>query len=174
MNMDIQKKGVSKMNIFIIAVIIIMLSIYTIPLFIDDGDDKVPERKVVYCGFENNVSDELPRYECAVLKIITYDINSVDFDALQSLNSSTGCAYSLDDVDDCDADTYHFSKFPLKLFCSGNKSYCDVDGYVCGAYYITYYTDNPMIEFYEDGMFTENNISSKEELENKVAECDVI
>ncbi len=116
-----------------------------------------------YCRFERNLTDDaVLRYECAVLKIITKDMNEIDFNKFVNLNISPVCSYKLNEIEECHGETYHFLNKELAVLCDDIQ--CGVDGVLCGAYFITYYnnTDESLIARFERNTFTENNLTRTE------------
>lgn len=128
------------------------------------------ETHKVYCYFEKDLPDDiLPRHECAILKIVTKDIEIVDIKGLLKLkNLSVACSTSFDEMPLCSGDSYHFTWYPLTAFCDG----CNVNGKICGAYYISYHNDTSFRGIYEEGMFTEPNQNSSETIIQKLKGCE--
>lgn len=164
---NIRKKD-SKFNwkLVIISFIIIIIFYFAASHLIAN---RVP-KETLYCYFDRSLNDSAPRNECALFKIITrgVDLNEEDF---KNLDISTDCSENFNDLPACDGETYHFTEIELSNLCTSPK-FCDVNGLICGAYFVTYYNNNSFIKIYEELAFTEPNLKSEEELMNKFNGCD--
>ena len=129
-------------------------------------------RETIYCHFEKEMSDEVPRNECAIIKIVSGDISQLDLEIFRQGNSTTlPCSKSIEEIPSCNGETYHFTRFTLRTFCVNQP--CDVDGVICGAYEVNYTEYSNYRPDYEKAFFTEPNIKTKKELMKKLDRCDV-
>lgn len=159
-------------KLVIIALLVVTMVYFIASYVIDLSNQK--ERETLYCHFSKIMSnDSIPRNECSILKIVSTDIDAIDMKQFLKENKTfLPCSVSLDDLPACEGETYHFTQFTLRTFCKVRP--CDIDGWICGAYYITYYDNNSINrQLYEELMFTEPNIESEEELMNKLDGCEI-
>lgn len=128
------------------------------------------EMKTTYCYFKKYIMDDpLPRTECGFLKIYSHGIDEESIIELEKRNIPVECSDSIDTLPKCNGTEYHFTQFPLNTFCPS----CNVEGYVCGAYFITYYANYSLGEFYLENIFTEPYIMSEEMLMARFLDCDI-
>jgi len=130
------------------------------------------KEQTLYCQFDKNLPNDLslPRRECAILKIVSTNLNSINMTAYHELNMSTSCSKNYETLPNtCSGDSYHLARFNLDNFCTTTP--CEVDGVICGAYYMTYYNNDEFIKSFEDAMFIQQNISTEAELINSLKEC---
>lgn len=105
-------------------------------------------RKTVWCYFENNITAPTPLYECVHMKIISRDVERVNYEKFYELNvTDTGCVDSYEELPPCSGEEYHFTQFELGFFSISE----DVDGTLCASYYVTFYESNDSLtEFHRD------------------------
>jgi hypothetical protein len=131
------------------------------------------ERQTMYCYYERDMGRDplLPRDECVILKIHSKDLDDVDWTKFFEQNMTSECTPEFNESWQCEGETHHFAKFFLDAFCTTQP--CDVDGVICGAYYLTYLgNDSVWRQDYEEGMFIEHNLS-EEDMLSLLKECDV-
>jgi hypothetical protein len=168
-NMDQSSRNKINWKIVVPALIIITILYFIMSHLLAIRYFENPE--VVYCRFEKDlINDTLPRHECGYLKIVTKDLESINMEEVLSLNISVECSEIFGELSECEGDTYHFTEFPLHVFC--DVPLCDVDGKICGAYYVSYYGNSTWRPVYEEGMFTEPNQSSSATIIDKLKKCD--
>ena len=166
------KKAKSEFNWKFFVIGIIILGVVYAGLSIATSKGVFRKEQVVYCSFEKSIEDDyLSRHECGILKIKTKHMNDIDFDRFYNLKYDTKCSHNLDNLTKCEGETYHFSVQILVNFC---KEYpCDIEGVVCGAWYITYgnNTTPTLQDDYENNMFSLPDVESEELLLKMVERC---
>lgn len=157
-----KKKKTNKI-IIVMACLLIVLIIIFYPYF--------KPRKVVWCYFELNSTD-IPRNECTHLKLISRDIEQVDFEKFLALNvTDVGCYDSYKEMPVCSGKEHYFTKLDLT-----ELSEVKVDGVVCAAYYITFYESNDTLTGFKQDLYRVQDFKeevSSEELKKLIEECEV-
>lgn len=91
---------------------------------------------IVYCSFIRMVNETEPiRDECIHLKIMTKQIDQINFDSLRDTKGYVACYEDIKDLPKCERDNYYLSLYPLSLFCNN----CSNEGAVCAAYAENFY-----------------------------------
>lgn len=125
-----------------------------------------PEDKTVYCTFEKMITEDvLPRYEHLNMKITApIMINLSQFDRL---NITYQCSENKGILVYPETQFAYLSRYPLKLFSNDTN----IEGDVCVAYYIDYYTnDTEKVTQYED-LFMQDIYYDYEKLEEDFDNC---
>lgn len=129
-------------------------------------------RDTMYCHYERDLQYDLfvPRQECTILKIQSKDLNDVNWTKYFALNFTTSCAEDFEELPKCTGGTYHFAQFRLDNFCESRP--CDIDGWVCGAYYVTYVGEySNWRRAWEEGLFRHSYIDTEEEMLKMLDTC---
>jgi len=127
--------------------------------------NKQPKRETMYCYFNVSLEDSVPRDECGILKVTSTEIAKTGIEEFERFGQ---CSKSLDELPECEGETYLFIKYDLKEFCK--EPGCNVDGVICSAFFIRYHNESEYKKVYERG-FTESNIDSKEMLMKMIDKC---
>ena len=149
-------------------VIIRVVIIAAITLIIS-GIMNTPNRITAYCQFNTSILDDAARDQCAVMKIVSSDINQVN---IHQFEKFAKCNEDIKALPKCEGfETYHFSKYNLEDLCKEEN--CDVDGVICNAFFVTYHNaNNSNREEFESSYFTQANVESKEKLMQLFDKCD--
>lgn len=123
-------------------------------------------KKVMYCHFEKNVNDELPRYECFNMKIISKDMDLINLSQFEELEITTYyCSKKYKELPSCDGQNLYFTDYSLM-----EKSNGSIEGWLGVEYFIDYYTNETWkIEYFEE-MFMKEKFISIEELHKRFLE----
>ena len=158
MEKKIQK--ISKLRIFLITTFVILLGI---TIFRYSGFKRT---EVMYCHFENNITNSsLPRHECLNMKILTKDMDKINF---TKLKMPYKCYDNPEELADCSYDKLYFSKYSLNIFCRN----CSADGVLCIGYQIDFYLNDVIqINLYEK-KYAQYEFNSTTELRKALVECD--
>lgn len=157
-------------KIVIIATIIIGIVYAGLAIIIDKRKTaSLYELETTYCYFKKDIIDNpLPRTECGYLKIYSNKISEWSIDEIKKLNVSAECSDSVDNLPKCEGEEYHFTQSPLEVSC---YDYPCNEGYVCGAYFMTYYGNHSLKALYIENTFIEPYIMSEEMLMTKLLDC---
>jgi len=124
-------------------------------------DFNPPEKDTAFCRFEKEIESPLPRHECALVKIASAHLDSIDWLKIKESNVSNFCSRYADKIKPCYGEHAYFTEYQLKDFCV--EEGCKVDGKVCVAYYISYVNESdPLIESFEETMFSVKDINVTE------------
>jgi len=156
-------------KLVIIAILIMFIIFMGLTYLRNQGAFK--SRGTIYCYFNNTLNESvLPRNECGIIKVVSYEIDRIDLDKFAKLEYATQCSKKLSDLPPCDGDIYNYLERPLHNYC--DFTLCDVDGVLCAAYSITYHSNySNWRQAYEEDFFTKANIT-QEEMNNLFTECD--
>ena len=129
-----------------------------------------------YCHFERNYAGVLPRQECLNLKVVSKDINKINFSQFTALNNSTYvCSDKLEDMPDCNLDKMFFSIYPLNILCPETLRggpQCDMDGYLCYEINIRYWNNNTDIQQQYEQKIAQYVFDDKNKLRQTLIECE--
>lgn len=126
------------------------------------------KQEIIYCRFEKTIMELVPRDECMYMKIVSNDMEKVNISQFDELNYTTyDCSENFDELDQCIGHKFFYSYYPIDLFCDN----CNVDGYLCLAYYDIYLADSEYIEYYE-GLFMQNEFQTRQELTDWLIDCE--
>ncbi len=120
--------------------------------------------ETIYCSFENTIDKGvLPRTECGSMKIISKDIDMINFESLLSANvTNIICSEDYSDVFECDSENRYYADYQLRLFCDD----CGVDGVICINYAIEYlnmsHPDAGIAKEIYESMFSGKNLTKEE------------
>lgn len=167
MEQKIQERTKFNWKLVVISLCIIIILYFAASYFINK--DKTVN--VVYCKFEKELLDSVPRNECGILKIVSDDFSLKDFDMYEELDMKNACSKKLGDVGVCEGENYHWAAWDLKSFCTEKP--CDVKGVICTAFFVTYYEDDLLARSVYEEMFLKTYLNSSEEVMGLLAECDV-
>ena len=161
----VMSAGKNKFNWKFVGIwLAIIVILYFIASFVIEKN-KQPQKETMYCYFNVSLEDSIPRDECGILKIVSRDISQIGID---KFNQFGQCSKMLDELQKCEGEVYHFSKYDLKEFCS--EPDCNVDGIICSAFFIKYHNESEYRKVYEES-FTEPNIVSKDILMKRIDRC---
>lgn len=154
--------------------IVIFISIITIMLVLLLLYPYFKPREIAWCYFEVNVTGIQPlRNECVHMKIISREMDEIDFQKFEELNiTQVGCVDSYEEIPICTGKEYFFTQFDLSWLSSGR----DVDGTICAAYSVEFYeSDNPLLEGNKElyRMGFQEIVNDEYELYAKLKECEV-
>lgn len=156
-----KKKNQKKLEWIIVAIVLLLI----VGLILYSSLPK--PRKIMYCHFEKNVSDELPRYECFNMKIISRDLDLINLEQFEELDITTySCSKKYNEFPSCGGQNLYFTDYALDLFCEN----CSFDGFIAVEYFIDYYTNETWkIEQFE-GIFMKEKFDSAEKLHERFLE----
>lgn len=170
---DQNRKNKFNWKLVIISFIIIGIVYSALSIYLDKKNSSYYGLETKYCYFNKDIQKgSLPRNECGYLKIVS-NIGEVDLESLKSEDVSVACSDSIKDLPKCEGSSFHFTQFPLESFCTTFP--CNVTGFVCGAYFMEYYTNDDYDGGYrtqlEEGIFTQPNIKSERKLMKMLRKC---
>ena len=151
------KKKKTLNRIIMIIIILIGIIIISYPYF--------KPRKTVWCYFEVNNMENIPRHECIYLKMISREIEKVDFEGFL-------CDKSYEDMPPCSGEEYYFTQMDLNELGEDK-----IDGTICAAYHTTFYEWNDTNaeskrDIYRMQDFKER-ADNPEELKKLIIDCEV-
>lgn len=152
--------------LFVVSAWVVIVVLY----FVVNGIMHSQPRVTAYCQFNTSIYDDAPRDQCAIMKIVSRDIEQVNIHQFERFGR---CSESLEALPICEGfETYHFSKYTLKDMCE--EEGCKVDGVICNAFFVTYRSDIDATnqKEFEQAYFTEANVESEEKLMQMLNDCD--